>query len=127
MDQKFSPKISIITPSYNQSQFVEDTILSVISQKTSSVEYIIMDGGSTDNSVEIIQKYEEKISQWVSEPDEGQSDAINKGVSMAGGEWIGWWINSVDILTKEHVVPFIRYWVSSASTIAKKVLIVTKP
>ena len=99
MDQKFSPKISIITPSYNQAEFIEETILSVTGQGNPGLEYIIMDGGSDDGTVEIIKKYEEKISQWVSEPDAGQSDAINKGVSMATGEWIGW-INSDDMLAE---------------------------
>lgn len=84
------PKISIVTPSYNQGQFLEETIRSILLQGYPNIEYLIIDGGSTDNSVEIIQKYEPYISYWVSEPDKGQSDAINKGFRLATGELIGW-------------------------------------
>jgi glycosyltransferase involved in cell wall biosynthesis len=90
-------KISIITPSYNQSRFLERTILSIINQNYSNLEYIIIDGGSTDNSVEIIKKYENEITYWISEKDKGQSDAINKGMRKATGD-IVCWINSDDIL-----------------------------
>lgn len=90
-------KISIVTPSYNQGAFIEETILSVITQNYANYEYIIIDGGSTDNSVEIIKKYESKITYWISEKDKGQSDAINKGFSKATGD-IFYWINSDDYL-----------------------------
>ncbi len=90
-------KISVITPSYNQGQFIEETILSIINQDYQNIEYIIIDGGSTDNTVEIIKKYEEHISFWVSEKDSGQSEAINKGFKRASGD-ILCWINSDDIL-----------------------------
>ncbi len=91
------PKITIITPSYNQGQYLEQTILSIISQGYENLEYIIIDGGSTDNSVDIIKKYEDKISYWVSEKDNGQSDAIQKGLSKATGDIFNW-INSDDYL-----------------------------
>jgi glycosyltransferase involved in cell wall biosynthesis len=96
------PLVSIITPSYNQADFIEETILSVLNQSYLNIEYIIIDGASTDKSVEIIKKYAEKIAYWISEPDKGQADAINKGFRVASGEFICW-INSDDILYKDFV------------------------
>ena len=92
------PRISIVTPSYNQEQFIEETIRSVLRQGYPNLEYIIIDGGSTDNSVEIIKKFstEKHLSYWVSEPDDGQYDAINKGFSRATGEIMAW-LNSDDM------------------------------
>lgn len=89
------PKISIITPTYNQAGFIEETILSVLNQNYPNLEYIILDAGSTDGTVEIIKKYEDKISKWISEKDNGLYDAVYKGFEMASGEIIAW-INSDD-------------------------------
>lgn len=89
------PIISIITPSYNQGEFLEECIKSVLSQSYENFEFIIIDGGSTDNSVEIIKSYEKHLTYWVSEKDDGQSDAINKGFKLATGEIVAW-INSDD-------------------------------
>ncbi len=89
------PSISIVTPSYNQGIFIEETIRSVLLQGYPNVEYIIIDGGSKDETVEIIKKYEPWIKYWVSEPDKGQTDAINKGLLKCGGEVFNW-LNSDD-------------------------------
>lgn len=90
------PKISIVTPNLNQGQFIEDTILSVINQNYPNLEYIIMDGGSTDNSVDIIKKYEKYVTYWISHEDNGQAGAINRGFSIASGEILGW-LNADDL------------------------------
>jgi glycosyltransferase involved in cell wall biosynthesis len=90
------PKLSIVTPSYNQGQFLEGTILSVLDQKYSNLEYIIVDGGSTDDSVEIIRRYEKHLAYWVSEKDRGQVHAINKGIEKTTGDIFGF-VNSDDL------------------------------
>jgi len=89
------PKISIVTPSYNQGQFIEETILSVLNQNYPNLEYIIIDGGSTDNTIEIIRKYESKLTYWESVKDRGQTHAINKGFEKASGEILAY-LNSDD-------------------------------
>lgn len=91
------PKISVITPSYNQGEFIEATILSVLNQQYPNLEYIVCDGGSTDETVDILKKYDASITWWCSEKDKGQSDAINKGMHKATGD-IVCWINSDDVL-----------------------------
>jgi glycosyltransferase involved in cell wall biosynthesis len=96
-------KISIITPSYNQGCFIEETILSVINQTYSNVEYIVIDGGSKDNTVDIIKKYSSQIDYWVSESDDGQSHAINKGLEVATGDIVTW-LNSDDQYFSSNVV-----------------------
>lgn len=83
------PKVSIITISYNSSETIEQTIQSVLSQSYTNIEYIIIDGGSTDGTIDIIQKYAEQITYWISEPDKGISDAFNKGLKIATGEIVG--------------------------------------
>jgi len=90
------PKISIVTPSFNQGRFLEETILSVLNQRYPNLEYIVIDGGSTDESVDIIRRYENRLTYWISEKDNGQVPAINKGLEQATGDIFAF-INSDDV------------------------------
>ncbi len=106
------PLVSIVTPSFNQAQFLERTIRSVLGQEYPNIEYIIVDGGSTDGSVAIIKKYEGRLAWWVSEQDKGQTDAINKGFERAKGEILAW-INSDDTYNPGAVNDAVKYLVEN--------------
>lgn len=111
---KTYPKISVITPSYNQGIYIEETIQSVLNQNYPNLEYIIIDGGSSDSTVDVIKKYESKIDFWVSEKDKGQADAINRGFAKATGD-ILCWLNSDD-----YFFPDTLKYVASQLNIEKK-------
>lgn len=96
------PKISIITPSFNQGEYIEQTILSVLDQNYPNLEFIVIDGGSTDQTIGILRKYEEHITYWISEPDRGQSHAINKGLEKCTGDIVNW-LNSDDWLMPDSL------------------------
>jgi len=94
------PRITVVTPSFNQAPFLEATLRSVLGQGYPNLDYIVVDGGSRDGSVEIIKHYARHLSSWISEPDRGQVDAILKGLARADGEWFNW-INSDDLLAPD--------------------------
>ena len=112
---KFSPvnlpKISIVTCSYQQARFLERTIRSVLDQGYPNLEFIVIDGASTDGSVEIIKKYADRLAYWISEPDNGQAGAINKGLKRATGQIVGW-LNSDDTLAPGSLMRIGRYFAS---------------
>ncbi len=105
------PKISVVIPSYNQGRFLEEAILSVISQQYSNLDLLVVDGGSTDNSLNVIKKYEQHISWWISERDNGQSEAINKGFLQATGEIVTW-LCSDDLLAENALETVASYFTS---------------
>jgi glycosyltransferase involved in cell wall biosynthesis len=102
------PLVSIVTPSFNQASYLEAAMLSVIEQDYPSIEYLVIDGGSTDGSVELINKHAGKLAYWVSAPDRGQTDAINKGFTRASGKYLAW-LNADDRLLPGAVKEAVEF------------------
>ncbi|MFX0201391.1 MAG: glycosyltransferase family 2 protein [Candidatus Hodarchaeota archaeon] len=101
------PLVSIVTPSYNQGLFIEATLLSIKNQDYPKLEHVVIDGGSSDNTIEILKNYEREYNlKWISERDKGQSDAINKGFEAANGDIIGW-LNSDDVYFDKRVISYV--------------------
>lgn len=110
---KQPPLISIITVVYNSQQFLESTIQSIATQESTNFEYIIIDGGSTDGTLDIIKKYPEVVDYWISEPDKGLYDAMNKGLKVAKGEYV-WFINSGDKIYEDNTISLIESMVNQS-------------
>lgn len=108
------PLVSIVTPSFNQAAFLEEAMCSVLEQDYPILEYLVVDGGSTDGSVEIIRRYAERLAWWVSQPDKGQTDAINQGFSHAQGEILAW-LNSDDAYLPDAISEAVDYLQSHPS------------
>lgn len=106
------PRVSIVTPSYNQGEFIEETIRSVLLQGYPNLEYVIIDGGSDDNSTDVIKKYEAWLTCWISEPDRGQAHAINKGWSLSTGDILAW-LNSDDLYAANALQHVVCHWIKA--------------
>ncbi|EOR94079.1 glycosyl transferase [Arcticibacter svalbardensis MN12-7] len=106
------PLVSIVTPSFNQGAYIERTILSVLNQTYKNIQYLVIDGGSNDSTMEIVNKYKSQIDVVISERDKGQSDAINKGFKLSKGELVGW-INSDDILYPDAIQIVVDSYMSN--------------
>ncbi|QIP13012.1 glycosyltransferase [Spirosoma aureum] len=114
-DGRSYPKLTVVTPSYNQVDYLERTILSVLNQHYPNLEYFVIDGGSTDGSLEIIKKYEPFLAGWVSEKDRGQTDAINKGFRMATGDYVAFQ-NSDDVFAPNAFIRVAEAWRKAPET-----------
>src|SRR5512133_12524 len=111
-DTTRQPLVSIVTPSFNQGRYLEQTISSVLQQDYPAIEYIVIDGSSADNSVEIIHRYESRLGYWISERDKGQTDALNKGFAHAHGEILAW-LNSDDVYNPGAVSEAVKFLIDN--------------